>query len=158
MNKKKSFPIYSLWWLDISILNVTNLKFKYSLINNIYFLQIFHKYLFYFFLLNKKNLNTLNFYILDILTYKNINTYQYFIAYQSIFFDFKILVETQFKNKISSISKIYNGALWIERETKEFNLIQYNNLQDTRKLLSNYNYNNELQYNNFNNIINDLKI
>lgn len=158
MNKKKLFTPYSLWWLDLSILNINCLNFKYSLINNIYFLQIFHKYLFYFFLLNRRNINTLNFYVLDILTYKNINTHHYFIAYQSIFFDFKILLETQFKNKISSISHIYNGALWIERETKEFNLIQYINLQDTRKLLSNYNYNNELQYNNYSNIINDLKI
>lgn len=85
-----------------------------------------------------------------------INTY--LLAYQSIFFDFKFLIETQFKQRITSVSSIYNGALWIERETKEFNSIQYTNLLDTRKLLSNYNYNTELQYNNFSNIINDLKI
>lgn len=115
-------------------------------------------YFYFFFLLNYKNLNSLNFYILDIITYKNINTNYYFLAYQSIFFDFKILVETTFKDSINSLSKIYKGSLWIERETKEFNAIQYNNLTDTRKLLSNYNYNNELQYNNYNNIINDLKI
>ena len=109
-------------------------------------------------MLNNKNINTLNFYILDILNYKNVNLNNYFVSYQSIFFDFKLLVETQFEKKISSLSKIYKGALWIERETKEFSLVEYNNLIDSRKLLSNYNYNSNLQYNNFNNIINDLKI
>jgi hypothetical protein len=158
LNKKKIFSPATLWWLDVNILNINILKFKYSLINNIYFLYIANKYIYTYFLLNKKNLNTLNFYILDILTFKNINTYNYFIAHQSIFFDFKILIETHFKNKTTSISKINSGSLWIERETKEFNLIQYDNLLDTRKLLSNYNYNSDLQYNNYNNIINDLKI
>lgn len=158
MNKKKSFLNYSLWWLDVNILNINNLNFKFSFLNNIYFLQLSPKYFYYLFLLNSKNLNTLNFYLLDILVFKKINTLNYFVAYQSIFFDFKILIETQFENKISSLSKIYQGALWIEREVKEFNDLQYFNLQDTRKLLSNYNYNTNLQYNNFNNIINDLKI
>jgi hypothetical protein len=157
MNKKKFLNHY-LWWLDINILNTDNLNFKFSYLNNIYFLQLNYKYYYYFFLLNNKNLNTLNFYVLDILTYKNINTHNYFLSYQSIFYDFKILIETQFKKNISSISTIYSGNLWVERETKEFNNIQYLNLTDSRKLLSNYNYNNSLQYNNFNNIINDLKI
>lgn len=157
MNKKKNLNS-SLWWLDLSILNINSLVFKFSYLNNIYFLQLNHKYYYYFFLLNNKNINTLNFYILDILTFKSVNINNYFLAYQSIFYDFKILIETQFKKNISSISKIYKGVLWVERETKEFNSIQYLNLTDSRKLLSNYNYNNSLQYNNFNNIINDLKI
>ena len=99
MNKKKNFNYY-LWWLDTNILNTDNLSFKFSYLNNIYFLQLNHKYYYYFFLLNNKNLNTLNFYILDILTYKNINTHNYFLSYQSIFYDFKILIETQFKKNI----------------------------------------------------------
>jgi hypothetical protein len=74
-------------------------------------LQISPKYFYFLFLLNSKNLNTLNFYLLDIVTFKNVNTFNYFVAYQSIFFDFKILIETQFQDQISSISKIYNGAL-----------------------------------------------
>ena len=158
MNKKKNFSNYSLWWLDTNILNINNLNFKYSYLNNIFFLKLDSKFYYYFFLLNNKNINTLNFYILDILNYKNINLNNYFVSYQSIFFDFKLLVETQFEKRISSLSKIYKGSLWIERETKEFSSIEYNNLIDSRKLLSNYNYNNNLQYNNFNNIINDLKI
>jgi hypothetical protein len=158
VNKKKNFSNYSLWWLDTNILNINNLHFKYSYINNIYFFKLDVKFYYYFFLLNSKNINTLNFYILDILNYKNINLNNYFLAYQSIFFDFKLLVETQFDKNISSVSTIYKGASWIERETKEFTSVQYNNLTDSRKLLSNYNYNSNLQYNNFNNIINDLKI
>lgn len=157
MTKKKNLLNYS-WWLDLKILNLNILKFKYSKINNMYLLDIEQKFLYFFFLLNKKNTNTLNFYIVDltVLDKKTVNEYN--IVYQSIFYDFKLLIETTFKKNISSISTIYNGSLWIERETKEFNNIQYTNLLDTRKLLSNYNYNNNLEYNNFNNIINDLKI
>lgn len=158
MNKKNSFFNNSLWWVDLNILNLNTVSFKYSLINNIYYININSDYFYYFFLLNYKNLNSLNFYILDIMTFKSVNINNYYVAYQSIFFDFKILVETKFIDYISSLSKIYNGALWVERETKEFNNIQYINLKDTRKLLLNYNYNYQLQYNNFNNIINDLKI
>lgn len=47
---------------------------------------------------------------------------------------------------------------WIEREIKEFNQINFINLIDSRKLLLNYNYNLNLDYSNYNNIINDLKI
>ncbi len=158
MNKKNFLLNTSLWWVDFNILNLNALLFKFSKINNIYFLNINYEFFFFFFLLNSKNLNTLNFYILDILTYKTKNINNYFLSYQSVFFDFKILLETNFLNSISSISNIYKGALWVERETKEFNGVQYTNLNDTRKLLLNYNYNNQLQYNNFNHIINDLKI
>lgn len=158
MDKKNSFSNKSLWWVDLNILNLNNITFKYSLISNIYYVNINSDYFYYFFLLNYKNLNSLNFYILDIMTFKSINVNNYYLAYQSIFFDFKILIETQFTHYISSISKIYNGALWLERETKEFNMIQYTNLNDSRKLLLNYNYNSALQYNNFNSVINDLKI
>ena len=158
MDKKNLFSNNALWWVDINILNINNISFKYSLINNIYYVSLNYNYFYYFFLLNYKNLSTLNFYVLDITTFKSININYYYVAYQSIFFDFKILIETQFKNYIDSISKIYNGCIWPEREAREFNNIQYNNLKDTRKLLLNYNYNSELQYNNFNNIVNDLKI
>lgn len=157
MNKKKITPLNISWWLDIGILQ-SNLKFNYSLINNTYNLTLNNAILYFFFLLNKKNTNTLNLYILDIVALPIKSYYKYFISYQSIFFDYKILVQTQFIKKTTSLSTIYHGSLWIERETKEFNEIQYNNILDTRKLLSNYNYNSTLEYNNFNNILNDLNI
>lgn len=158
MNKEKKFQNYSLWWLDISILNLNNVRFKYSLLSNSYILSISEVYFYFFFLLNKKNLNTLNFYILDILTFNVKGTHSYYVNYQSLFFDFKILIETFFTKHAVSLSKVYFGSLWIERETKEFNQLNYTNLTDTRKLLLNYNYNSSLNYNNYNNILNDLNI
>lgn len=155
---QKNIMNYLTWWLDFTIININSSTFKYSQINNIYYINIKENYLYFFFLINKNNVNSLNFYNLDITNYKLVNKYKYFIAYQSIFFDFKILIDTNFKNKIQSLSSINKGTLWLERENKEFSLIQYNNLNDTRKLLSNYNYNTSVQYNQFNSIINDLKI
>lgn len=157
MNKKKLTPLNISWWLEFGFIQ-SNLTFNYSLVNNTYNIKVTNDTLYYFFLINKKNTNTLNFYVLDIVTYLYTIWHKYFIAYQSIFFDYKILIETTFKKNTKSISSIYNGVLWVERETKEFNEIQYTNLLDTRKLLSNYNYNQNLEYNNFNSIINDLKI
>jgi len=157
LNNKKSITSNINWWLDLNILSSTNMLFKYSKSNNNYILKIESKFLYYFFLLNKSNLNTLNFYILDLTSFLNINNYNYFVIYQSIFYDYQILVETQFFNSVDSLSSIYNGSLWLEREVKEFNKIMYNNLLDSRKLLSNYNYNCNLEYNNYNNILNELK-
>lgn len=155
---QKNIMNYLTWWLDFTIINVNSSTFKYSQLNNIYYVNIKEKYLYFFFLINKNNINSLNFYNLDITNYKILNKYKYFIAYQSIFFDFKILIDTTVKNTIQSLSSINKGSLWLERENKEFSSLQYTNLNDTRKLLSNYNYNNSIQYNQFNSIINDLKI
>lgn len=156
MTKKN--PLNLSWWLDLKILNINTLTFSYSKINNIYSIKLKENYLFFYFLLNKKNTTSLNFYITDLTTFNNKNINTYLIVYQSIYYDYKLLIQTIYKSKISSISSIYSGSLWIERETKEFNSVQYINLLDSRKLLSNYNYNNSLEYNNYNNIINDLKI
>ena len=155
---KKNIMNYLTWWLDFSIINANSINFKYSQINNIYYINIKENFIYFFFLLNKHNVNSLNFYNLDITNYKLINNYKYFIAYQSIFFDFKILLDTTIFKNIKSISTINKGSLWLERENKEFSSIQYLNLNDSRKLLSNYNYNDAINYNQFNNIINDLKI
>lgn len=156
MTKKN--PLNLSWWLDLKILSLNSLMFQYSKINNIYSLNLKENYLFFYFLLNKKNTNSLNFYITDLTTICNKLINNYIIVYQSIYYDFKLLIDVSYKTKITSISSIYNGALWIERETKELNSLQYNNLLDSRKLLSNYNFNKNLEYNNYNNIINDLKI
>lgn len=155
---QKNIMNYLTWWLDFTIINTNSFKFQYSQINNIYYINVKEKYLYFFFLVNKNNINSLNFYNLDIANYKITNKYKYFVAYQSMFFDFKILIDTVIINSTHSISEVNKGSLWLERENKEFSLIQYTNLNDTRKLLSNYNYNNIIQYNQFNSIINDLKI
>lgn len=158
MIKTNNFKTYSLWWLDICILNSNIINFKYSYNNTNYILNLSEIYFYFFFLLNKKNLNTLNFYFLDIMLIKNANNLNYYATYQSYFFDFKLLIETKFSKYITSISTLYSGILWVEREVREFSQSQYINLVDSRKLLSNYNYNNELLYNNYNNIINDLNL
>ena len=82
----------------------------------------------------------------------------YELNQKSIFFDYQILIESKIKSNFNSLSSIYSGASWIERELKESNTILYTNLNDSRKLLLNYNLNDSIQYNNYNNIINDLLI
>ena len=82
----------------------------------------------------------------------------YFIGIQTFFFDLQIFAEITFKDKLDSLSKVYSGNTWMERELKESNNIFFLNLIDNRKLLFNYNYNNNLEYNHFNSIINDIKI
>ena len=154
----KKNPLNLSWWLELKIINAETLMFQYSKINNMYYLDLKENYLYYFFLLNKKNTSNLNFYITDLTMFNNKTLNTYLIVYQSIFYDYKLLIQTSFKTNIQSLSSIYKGSLWIERETKEFNSINYLNMLDSRKLLSNYNYNTTLEYNNFNNIINDLKI
>jgi len=156
INKNKQFSNLSIWWLDFSILNTKNTKFKYSLTNNIFYINIHNNFFLTFFIINKKNLNNLLFYILDNLVVSSEK--KYFLTYNSIFFDFKIFITTKFSKQINSISKIYFGSSWQEREAKEFNNIVFIGLNDTRKLLSNYNYNTELQYNNYNNILNDIQV
>lgn len=98
------------------------------------------------------------FYNLDALIYSRNNLNKYYIGTQTFFFDLQILIEIKFNNKLQSLSKIYSGNTWIERELKETNNILFINLLDNRKLLSNYNYNNNLEYNNYNLILNDIKI
>lgn len=156
MTKKKFF--LNNWWLDSTILNPNLTSFKFSVTNNIFYLNLSSKFLFYFFLINKNNLNNYYFYILDSTILTNYEKKEYQIAYQSIFFDLKILVNVKFKQSLQSLTKIYKASSWVERENKEFNNITFDNLNDTRKLLSNYNYNKNLQYNNFNNILNDLHV
>ena len=82
----------------------------------------------------------------------------YNISLQTFFYDLQIFVNINIIEKLSSLSKLYFGNTWIERELKENNEILFKNLTDNRKLLSNYNYNKSLEYNQFNSLINDIKI
>lgn len=94
------------------------------------------------------------FYNLDALICKN----KYNLGVQTFFGDLQLLIEVNFINKLNSLSTVYSGNIWIERELKETNNVFFINLLDNRKLLSNYNYNNSLEYNQFNSIVNDIKI
>lgn len=159
MNKKRKFTNNSLWWLDVNILNTNNVLFNYLTESNIFTIQLSHKYYYYYYLINKHNLNTLYFFNLDatvINSKTKINNY--YITTQTVMSDFKILTKILFYNNLQSISQIYCGNTWVEREIREFYNILFFNLLDSRKLLSNYNYNHNLEYNQFNNIIYDINI
>ena len=156
MNKKKIQITNNLWWLDYSILNLNSINFKYFYSNNIFSIKL--KNFYYFFLINKFNINSTYFYNLDATIVNKIVNKTYVISTQTFFYDLQLLLNINVANNVLSISKIYFGNTWVERELKEFNNIYFIGLIDNRKLLSNYNYNNKLNYNQFNSIINDLKI
>ena len=160
MTKKKKFINSSLWWLDMGILNNSGITFKYKVKSNLFFLSLLKNFYFFYFLINKKNINTLLFLNLDATLINSYEFYRHYISTQTIFSDFKILIDTVLlKNtSVPSLSHIYNGNTWIERELKEFYKLSFINLIDSRKLLSNYNYNSNLNYNQFNSIIGDISI
>lgn len=132
--------------------------FTYLTESNLFTIQLSRTYYYYYFLINRNNLNSLYFFNLDatVIEGKNYNTY--FVTTQTIISDFKILIKILFSNKLQSVSQIYPGNTWVEREVREFYNIFFTNLLDSRKLLSNYNYNSNLNYNQFNNIIYDINI
>jgi len=156
MNKKKIQITNNLWWLDYSILNLNSINFKYFYSNNIFSIKL--KNFYYFFLINKFNTNSTYFYNLDATILNKVVNKSYVISTQTFFYDLQLLLNINVANNVLSVSKIYFGNTWIERELKEFNNIYFIGLIDNRKLLSNYNYNNKLNYNQFNSIISDLKI
>lgn len=141
-----------LWWLEFSILTTQSISFKYNKYNNIYYLNIQNYY--YFLLLNKFNLNTLFFFLLDC----TILNKKYYLSIETLFYDFKILVSSNINKSLVSVSNIFFSNSWVERELKEVNRVNFINLKDSRKLLLNYNYNSELVYSNYNNIVNDLRL
>lgn len=140
-----------MWWFEFIFINC-NINFSYNKNNLINYFNTEQYFL--FFLINKKNVNNLLFYLLDGVITKHI----YYISFQTIFFDYKILLNCFNLTKLLSISNIYKNFSWVERELKEINKIMFIGLKDSRKLLLNYNYNIENQYINYNNIINDIKI
>lgn len=158
MKKIRHFTNNSLWWFEINLLNTNNIKFKYLLNSNIFFLNLSYKFYYFYHLICKYSLNTLLFSNLDTTLIKSKNNNIYYNSSQTIFCDFKILLNVNIQDTLISISSIYRGNIWVEREIREFYNIFILNLNDTRKLLLNYNYNSDLIYNNFNNIINDINI
>lgn len=156
MKKQKDFSANTLWWLDTHIINTSILKFKFNKTNNLYYVNLTNAFYYYFFLLNKNNSNTLFFSNLDAVILKNTTSNYYYITTQTMFSDFKIIIYTKFNDYLQSISQVFPGNTWIERELREFNENTFLNLVDTRKLLSNYSYETNLNYVHFNEIINDI--
>jgi len=152
----KYFRPSTMWWVDFSILFNNYLFFNQQYTNNFY-LQISAKTHFYYYLITLNHVNSFLFYILDS-TSVNLKKTQLAINHQSIFFDYQITTLTTVNKKISSISKINKGSTWLEREDKELNKTNYSNLADSRKLLLNYNYNLDVSYVGFNQMINDIHL
>lgn len=146
------------WWMDYAILNTYTNNFKYNKTNNLYYLSIINSTLFFFFLINKKNINSLLFSNLDAVITNETNRKFYHITLQTFFFDYKMLITTSTTTNFYSISSIYSGNIWLERELKEMSCTNFLNLSDTRKLLLNYNYNTDLVYNNYNQIVNEVLV
>lgn len=150
----KYFRPSTMWWVDFSIIFNNYLFLNQQYTNNFY-LQLSTKNHFYYYLLILNHINSFLFYILDSSTV-NLKKNQLIINHQSIFFDYQVTTLTNINKKINSISKLNKGSTWLEREDRELNKTNYANLADSRKLLLNYNYNMEVSYTGFNQIINDI--
>ena len=156
-SKKEALKL-SLWWVDHCLITTKNTKYRYSYTDNIFFIDIRDSY-YLFFLLNKKNMYSIYLYILDLVYFKHTATSKaIYVSYQSFFFDQKILLFHQPIDKVRSLSNLYKGSRWLERELREESSIPVLNLKDTRKLLHNYDYNKNLSYNNYSYILNDILV
>ena len=153
MNAKYIRPS-TMWWVDFSIIFNNYLFLNQQYTNNFY-LQLSTKNHFYYYLLILNHINSFLFYILDSSTV-NLKKNQLIINHQSIFFDYQVTTLTNINKKINSISKLNKGSTWLEREDRELNKTNYTNLADSRKLLLNYNYNLDVSYTGFNQIISDI--
>lgn len=150
----KYFRPSTMWWVDFSIIFNNYLFLNQQYTNNFY-LQLSTKNHFYYYLLILNHINSFLFYILDSSTV-NLKKNQLIINHQSIFFDYQVTTLTNINKKINSISKLNKGSTWLEREDRELNKTNYTNLADSRKLLLNYNYNLDVSYTGFNQIISDI--
>ncbi len=149
----KHFKHNNLWWIDFSIIFNSCIFLSQEYTNN-YYIQLSNKTHIYYYLLILNHVNSFLFYILDITSFK-LKKPNLINTHQSFFFDFQVTAITKNTNTINSISKINKGCVWLEREDRELNNTNYNNLTDSRKLLLNYNYNSNVSYSGFNQIVSD---
>lgn len=158
VKKKFNFKNYKLWWIDFNYTCNSIIKFKY--INNINIIHIQKQDSIIFFLYLIKNIQSLFFYLLDFSkNFEKIKSLsQVYINFQSIFYSFSFLLYFYYTNFLYSISSIFNGSLWLEREFSERYAINFLNIKDSRKLLYSYNYNKDLYFTNYNHIISDIYI
>lgn len=148
--------LLTIWWTDFYILNTNFNKFLINKTNNYHYFLINNAHIYVYFLLNRNHVNTLFFINLDSAIVKELKKCYYTL--QTVFFDYKMLLTTTYNTNIISITTLYNGNVWLERELKEMNNVEFLYLTDTRKLLLNYTYDDTLLYNNYNTIINEVLI
>ena len=149
----KYFQSNTLWWVDLAII-LNSCVFLCQQYSNNYYIMLANKVHYYYYLFTLTNINSFVFYVLDITAVK-CKLPKVFTTHQSYFFDYQVTTITSIHNSVASISQINRGSSWLERENKELNKVNYVNLLDSRKLLLNYNYNLNVYYSSFNQIIND---
>lgn len=126
------------------IRSLGHLIFNTSTINNINLIECkvdsFCYYWFNTFL--KFELTNINFFHdMSLIKYNKLNI-QTFSVISCLFFYSSLLVNTTHQFDISSVSSIFSGSTWVERELSEFNSIFFIGLKDSRRLLSDYLSNN----------------
>lgn len=96
-------------------------------------------------LLLKSSLNE-NFFKVDTTYYNScyMDTFSSLITGEKIILTFNVL-----NGVVFSTSQVYNSSLWLEKEIKEFNKIYFNNLLDSRRLLTDYFTNLKINTNNY---------
>lgn len=126
--------------LNIFFKNKQKTFFEKNNTNNLALIQIQHNlyrflYLFKFFLY--QNLP----YLLDIFVTKFTGYYvKLFYIFSFFISDFRVIISSNFQKttKQDSITSLWAGSSWAERESSEFSGVVFNNLNDSRRLLTDY--------------------
>ena len=111
-----------------------------KLTNNQYFIEIFSTNLCRFFFLISFFFNDKKFYIIDLFTTKPINNEtNMFYIFSSFSSSYRFILKKKKTNTIvDSISLVWAGVCWPERELSEFSGFLIKDLYDSRRLLSDY--------------------
>lgn len=106
---------------------------------------------FYILCISLNSITNLNFILLELYSYKNLqNTYIVYNLLSLLKDNLLILNTVVFKKNFSLLSSslIFKNAVWLEREVIEFSDLYFQSLLDTRRLLLDYTINKNFFYNN----------
>ena len=146
------------WIINFDItclLNIknNNLLFFTSNVNNSNNLFIKNTQNNLLYLINSLRVNYLNqFFAVDISNIKYCNNTNLIYIFSCYLTNYKIIL-ISLLNKINilpSYSNIYLNFSWVERELKEFSDLFFNNLKDSRRLLTDYSYSSYINYKDYN--------
>lgn len=157
MTTKRKFTNKSIWWVEFTTLNFSNNLFFYNKSNNLLSIKTKAKNLYLLSILLKYNLNSYFYCFVDAVVLKKEKSYFTYQVFQTIFQDIKFIILVNDK-KLISLSTIYPGNTWVERELRESTGVNYTGLLDTRKLLLNYTYKTDIEYIQYNSLISDLSL
>ena len=152
----KKINTLAMWWFDTCVLNTNYSSFYYNKIDNYYYITTSPLHIYIYMLINKKHVNSLLFSTVDATLLTEYKLFYYVL--QTFFYDYKIMLFTTYIKNLLTLSTVYTGNTWLERELKEMHNVAFLQLLDTRKLLSNYTYNTKLTYNHYSNIVNEVLV